>query len=48
VYPVAWEQLLATVRDGLGEERFAAARERLAGRPPPEVIAAAVGAVPPG
>jgi hypothetical protein len=48
VYPAAWERMLETVRDGLGEERFAAARGRLEGRPPPEIIAAAVGPVPAG
>jgi hypothetical protein len=49
------EDLLATataVRDGLGEERFAAASGRLADRSPPEIIAVAVGTtetpVPPG
>jgi len=36
------------VRDGLGEERLAAVRGRLADRPPPEIIAAAVGPVPAG
>jgi hypothetical protein len=40
--------MLATVRDGLGEERFAAAYGRLADRPPPDIIAAAVGAIPAG
>ncbi len=44
VYPAAWERMLELVRDGLGTERFTAARERLAARPPPEIIAAAVGA----
>jgi predicted ATPase/transcriptional regulator with XRE-family HTH domain len=48
VYPAAWERMLQIVRDGLGEERFAAARGRLADRPPPEIIAAAVGPVPAG
>jgi predicted ATPase/transcriptional regulator with XRE-family HTH domain len=52
VYPAAWERMLQIVRDGLGEERFAAARGRLADRPPPEIVAAALGPavspVPPG
>jgi hypothetical protein len=48
VYPAAWERMLELVRDGLGEERFAAARGRLADRPPPEIIAAAAGPVPAG
>jgi predicted ATPase/transcriptional regulator with XRE-family HTH domain len=48
VYPAAWERMLELVRDGLGEERFAADRGRLADRPPPEIIAAAVGPVPDG
>jgi predicted ATPase/transcriptional regulator with XRE-family HTH domain len=48
VYRAAWERMLATVRDGLGEERFAAAYGRLADRPPPDIIAAAVGAIPAG
>ena len=48
VYPAAWERMLEIVRDGLGEERFAVARGRLEGRPPPEIIAAAVGPVPAG
>jgi tetratricopeptide (TPR) repeat protein len=47
VYPAAWEQLLATVRDGLGPAAFDAAHGRLADRPPPEIVAAAVGASPP-
>jgi hypothetical protein len=38
--------MLATVRDGLGEAGFEAASGRLADRPPPEIIAAAVGPVP--
>ncbi|MGD0241274.1 MAG: hypothetical protein ABSB59_13225, partial [Streptosporangiaceae bacterium] len=42
VYPAAWERLLATVRDGLGEAGFDQAHRRLADRPPPDVIAAAV------
>ena len=46
VYPAAWDQLLATVRDGLGEAAFDQARGRLADRPPPAIIAAAVGGRP--
>jgi hypothetical protein len=48
VYPAAWERMLTTVRDGLGAAEFAAAHARLEGRPPPEIIAAAVGTGPSG
>jgi len=48
VYPAAWERMLATTRDGLGVAGFDAAHGRLAGRPPPDIIAAAVGASWPG
>jgi predicted ATPase/DNA-binding XRE family transcriptional regulator len=44
VYRAAWERMLATVRDGLGEAGFDEAHGRLADRPPLDVIAAAVGA----
>jgi predicted ATPase len=42
VYPAAWELMLATALDGLGTDAFAAAHGRLADRPPPEIIAAAL------
>jgi predicted ATPase/DNA-binding XRE family transcriptional regulator len=42
VYPAAWERMLETVRDGLGEAAFDEARGRLADRPPPDIIAAAL------
>ncbi|HEU5388804.1 MAG TPA: helix-turn-helix domain-containing protein [Streptosporangiaceae bacterium] len=48
VYRAAWERMLATARDGLGEAGFDEAHGRLAGRPPPDIIAAAVGASRPG
>jgi len=48
VYPAAWERMLATARDGLGEAGFDEAYGRLAGRPPLDIIAAAVGASRPG
>jgi hypothetical protein len=35
-----YEPMLATVRDNLGADEFSAAHDRLAGRPPPELIAA--------
>jgi predicted ATPase/transcriptional regulator with XRE-family HTH domain len=41
VYPAGYEPMLEVVRDRLGEAGFAAAHARLAGRPPPELIAAA-------
>jgi predicted ATPase/transcriptional regulator with XRE-family HTH domain len=40
VHPAAYEPMLEVVRDSLGEAGFAAAHTRLAGRPPPELIAA--------
>ena len=40
VHPAAYEPMLEVVRDSLGEAGFAAAHARLAGRPPPELIAA--------
>jgi hypothetical protein len=43
VYPAAWERMLATVRDGLGEAGFDEAYGRLVNRPPPDIIAASVG-----
>jgi hypothetical protein len=43
VCPAAWDRMLATVRDGLGEAGFEAASGRLADRPPPDIIAVAVG-----
>ena len=46
VYPAAWDRMLATVRDGLGEAGFDEAHGRLEGQPPPDVIAAAVGSGP--
>ncbi|HEX5303772.1 MAG TPA: helix-turn-helix domain-containing protein [Streptosporangiaceae bacterium] len=48
VYPAAWERMLATARGGLGEAGFDEAHGRLAGRPPLDIIAAAVGARQPG
>jgi hypothetical protein len=48
VYPAAWERMLATARAGLGEAGFDEAHGRLAGRPPPTIIAAAVGTSRPG
>ncbi len=41
VHPAGYEPMLEIVRDRLGEAGFAAAHARLAGRPPPELIAAA-------
>jgi predicted ATPase/transcriptional regulator with XRE-family HTH domain len=41
VHPAGYELMLEIVRDRLGEAGFAAAHARLAGRPPPELIAAA-------
>jgi hypothetical protein len=40
--------MLATARDGLGEAGFDEAHGRLAGRPPMDIMAAAVGASRPG
>jgi predicted ATPase/transcriptional regulator with XRE-family HTH domain len=40
VHPASYEPMLEVVRDSLGEAGFAAAHARLAGRPPPELIAA--------
>jgi predicted ATPase/DNA-binding XRE family transcriptional regulator len=40
VHPAGYEPMLAAVRDGLGADEFRAAHDRLAGRPPPELIAA--------
>jgi hypothetical protein len=48
VYPAAWERMLAAARDGLGEAGFDKAHGRLAGRPPLDIIAAAVGVRRPG
>jgi hypothetical protein len=44
VHRAAWERMLEAVRGGLGEEGFAAAHDRLAARPPPDIIAAVMGA----
>jgi predicted ATPase/transcriptional regulator with XRE-family HTH domain len=41
VHPAGYEAMLALARDKLGADEFAAAYARLAGRPPPELIAAA-------
>ena len=41
VHPAGYQPMLEVVRDSLGEAGFAAAHTRLAGRPPPELIAAA-------
>ena len=41
VHPAGYEPMLEIVRDRLGEAGFAAAHARLAGQPPPELIAAA-------
>ena len=38
--PAGYEPMLEVVRDSLGEAAYAAAHARLAGRPPPELIAA--------
>ena len=43
VHPAAYEPMLAVVRDNLGADGFTAAHARLAGRPPPELIAAVTG-----
>jgi predicted ATPase len=40
VHPAGYEPMLAAVRDRLGADEFSAAHDRLAGRPPPELIAA--------
>ena len=40
VHPAGYEPMLALVRDRLGANGFTAAHARLAGRPPPELIAA--------
>jgi tetratricopeptide (TPR) repeat protein len=40
VHPAGYEPMLALVRDRLGSDGFTAAHTRLAGRPPPELIAA--------
>ncbi len=48
VYPAAWERTLEAVRYGLGEAAFDEAHGRLADRPPPDIIAAAVGGRPAG
>jgi predicted ATPase/transcriptional regulator with XRE-family HTH domain len=39
VHPAGYEPMLAAVRDALGADGFTAAHARLAGRPPPELIA---------
>ena len=39
VYPAGYEPMLAAARDTLGADGFTAAHARLAGRPPPELIA---------
>ena len=40
LHPAGYEPMLAFVRDRLGADGFTAAHARLAGRPPPELIAA--------
>jgi predicted ATPase/DNA-binding XRE family transcriptional regulator len=40
VHPAGYEPMLAAVQDSLGADEFRAAHDRLAGRPPPELIAA--------
>jgi predicted ATPase/transcriptional regulator with XRE-family HTH domain len=40
VHPAGYEPMLALVRDRLGSDGFTMAHARLAGRPPPELIAA--------
>ena len=40
VHPAGYEPMLALVQDKLGADGFAAAHARLAGRPPPELVAA--------
>jgi tetratricopeptide (TPR) repeat protein len=40
VHPAGYEPMLALVRDRLGADGFTSAHTRLAGRPPPELIAA--------
>jgi hypothetical protein len=40
VHPAGYEPMLEVVRDSLGAAGFAAAHDRLAGRPPPELVAA--------
>jgi hypothetical protein len=47
VYPVGYEGMLVTVRDHLGQAEFSAARARLAGQPPPVIMAAVFGAAGP-
>ena len=39
VHPAGYEPMLAAARDTLGADGFTAAHARLAGRPPPELIA---------
>jgi predicted ATPase/DNA-binding XRE family transcriptional regulator len=43
VYPAGYEGMLVTVRDRLGQAEFSAARARLAGQPPPVIMAAVFG-----
>src|ERR1700760_917190 len=43
VYPAGYAGMLITVRDHLGEAEFAATRARLAGQPPPVVLATVFG-----
>ena len=47
VYPAGYEGMLVTVRDHLGEAEFSAARARLAGQPPPTIMAAVFGGAGP-
>ena len=47
VYPAGYEGMLVTVRDHLGEAEFSAARARLAGQPPPAIMAAVFGGAGP-
>jgi ATP/maltotriose-dependent transcriptional regulator MalT len=48
VYPAGYEGMLSMVRDHLGDTEFAAARARLADRPPPAILAAVMGGAGPG
>jgi hypothetical protein len=47
VYPAGYAGMLVTVRDHLGEAEFTAARARLAGQPPPAIMAAVFGGAGP-
>jgi predicted ATPase len=47
VYPAGYEGMLVTVRDHLGQAEFSAVRARLAGQPPPVLMAAVFGGAGP-